>query len=87
MGQQSLVWPATTGGTFPVQIGMAVEQATAVLGSHFVTGSQRKVGQQSVDVPITIVVPGGHAGAGIKGHGVLGEQVGWQLTCAQQSEE
>ena len=77
MGQQSLVWPATTGGTPPGQTGIAASQATAVEGWHVTEiGTQWKVGQQSVEVPISSFVPGGHAGAGVAGHGVWGVHTG-----------
>jgi hypothetical protein len=89
MGQQSLEFPTTTGGTFPAQTGIASVQAAGLLGSQFApSGSQRNAGQQSsTAVPIQRCVPGGHTGAGVVGQAVEALQIGWQVTWAQQSAE
>jgi len=88
MGQHPAVCPTTTGGTLPAHTGIAAEQATAVAGSHGgPVGLHWKVGQQSCAVPIAIAVPCGHTGAGVIGQAMTASQIGWQLTCAQQSKE
>jgi len=65
-----------------------VEQATATPESHGAPpGLHWKVGQQPDPVPIAIVVPGGHTGAGVAGQATANAQIGWQLRWAQQSAE
>ncbi len=89
MGQQSPDRPTTTGGTLPGQAGIASVHAVGFAGLHAAaSGSQRNAGHQSSRaVPSQRWVPGGHAGAGVAGHGAVLAHTGWQVTWAQQSLE